>query len=46
MSSVNLRNVTFIVLFLIILVVSFGVVTIVGTFDHSSMYTQLIYGDE
>ena len=46
MSTVNSKNISFIILFLVILAVLFGVVTIVGTFDTSSMYTQLVYGDE
>ena len=46
MSTVNSKNICFIILCLVILAVLFGVVTIVGTFDTSSMYTQLVYGDE
>jgi len=44
MNSVNFKNVSFIVLFLLVLGVLFGVVYTVGTFDSSSMYTQLFYG--
>lgn len=46
MSTVNFKNVSFIVLFLIVLCLCFGVVSIVGFFDNTSMYTQLIYGEE
>ena len=46
MSTVNSKNVTFIILFLLVLATLFGVVTIVGTFDPSSIYTRLIYGDK
>ena len=45
-NAVNFKNFSFIILFLIVLGVCFGVVRIVGTFDSSSMYTQLMYGDE
>lgn len=45
-NSINFQNFTFIVILLIVLGISFGVVRLVGTFDSSSMYTQLIYGDE
>ncbi len=45
-STINFKNFTFIVLLLVVLGICFGVVRIVGTFDHSSMYTELVYGDE
>ena len=45
-NAVNFKNFTFIILFLIVLGICFGVVHIVGFFDTSSMYTQLIYGNQ
>ena len=46
MNSVNVKNVSFIVLLLVVLGISFGVVQIIGFFDPSSMYTRLIYGEK
>ena len=40
----NNRNVWFIAIFVLLLVLSFGVIQVVGSFDSSSMYTQLIDG--
>ena len=45
-STINFKNFTFIILLLIVLGICFGIVHIVGTFDNSSMYTELVYGDE
>lgn len=45
MNAVNFKNVSFIILLLVVLGISFGVVRIIGLFDSSSMYTQLIYGN-
>ena len=43
--TVNFKNVWFLVLLLVVLGISFGVVRVIGSFDSSSMYTQLVYGD-
>ena len=45
-NAVNFKNFSFIIILLIVLGISFGIVRLIGTFDHSSMYTQLVYGDE
>ena len=45
MNTVNFKNVWFLVLLLVVLGISFGVVRVIGFFDYSSMYTQLVYGD-
>ena len=44
MNAINFKNVSFIILLLIVLGLSFGLVHIIGSFDSSSMYTQLING--
>jgi hypothetical protein len=41
----NNKNVWFIAIFVVVLLLSFGVFKIVGAFDSSSMYTQLINGE-
>ncbi|MBR3210872.1 MAG: hypothetical protein IKF71_02920 [Bacilli bacterium] len=45
MSSVNFKNVSFIILLLVVLGLVFGVVSVIGLFEPSSMYTRLIYGE-
>ena len=45
-NAVNFKNFSFIIILLIVLGLSFGVVRIIGTFDSSSMYTQLINGED
>ena len=46
MNTVNFKNMSFIVLLLIVLCLCFGVISIVGLFDEDSMYTDLMYGSE
>ena len=46
MNSVNSKNMWFIILFLIVLGVSFGVISVVGSFDSSSMYTELFHHND
>ncbi len=45
-NAVNFKNFSFIVIMIIVLILCFGTAFIVGNFDSSSMYTQLIYGEE
>ncbi len=45
MKDMNSKNFGFIVLMLIVLGFSFGLAYVIGSFDTSSMYTQLVNGD-
>lgn len=43
LKSANSKNIGFLVLFLVVLGIAFGVIQIIGTTDSSSMYNQLFY---